>query len=251
MLYQAHLDKQYHDRTIYWRNRSRSRDKSLDDGSRTLCVTMDSIDHSKFAFPRSAAMSSKDFSTFIRPTLGVTCIILHGYGFLLYVSEPAIQHDSSWSIDILSHAVSFICERCPDLELRSSHVKLHADNSSKELKHNTACRWLAALCVSRRIRTGELNCLQSGHSHEDIDQVFSALARFVEGQAELHCPDDFVTALQRFVATPGFRPYEPHKGVFKVDQTRFWSLAHMLSEILLMANFLLWVWLIINKKGTI
>ena len=48
MLYQAHLDKQYHDRTIYWRNRSRSRDKSLDDGSRTLCVTMDSIDHSKF-----------------------------------------------------------------------------------------------------------------------------------------------------------------------------------------------------------
>ena len=106
------------------------------------------------------------------------------HAFLLYVSEPPIQHDSSWSTDILSHALSFVCERCPDLELRSTHLKLHADNSSKELKHNTAYRLLGALCVSRRVRTGELN--EDIDSHEDIHQVFSALARFVEGQAELH-----------------------------------------------------------------
>jgi len=226
LLYTAHLDKQYLDRTIYWRNRAKSREKTLEDGSRTVCLTIDSVDHSKFAFPRSAAMSSKDYSTFIRPTLGVTCIIVHGYGFFLYISEPAIPHDSSWSTDILSHSLNFVCEREPELELRACHVKLHGDNSSKELKHNTACRWLGALCLGRRIRTGELNCLQSGHSHEDIDQVFSGLARFVEGQAELHTPDDFVEALKTFVATPGFRPFEPHKGVFKVDQIRFWFLGH-------------------------
>ena len=54
----------------------------LCDGIRKIVITVDSIDHQKFAWPRSLAMESKEFGQFIRPTLGVTCAIIHGFAVL-------------------------------------------------------------------------------------------------------------------------------------------------------------------------
>ena len=223
-LYGLHLEKQYQDRCRYWQNRADSRSKHREDDCRTITVTIDSMDHQKFMFPRDPAMGSKSFSGFIRPCLSVTSVIVHGYAFLTYISEPRVQHDSSWSVDCLSHAINYIQEKNPDLDLRSVHLKVHGDNSSKELKNNSCCRWLGGLCLARRIRTGELNCLQSGHSHEDIDQTFSGLASFIQSCPSLHVPDDYLHALKRWVSTEGFRPHEPFKDVFKVDQNRAWCL---------------------------
>ena len=217
---------------MYWRFRSDSRLKHAEDGIKTLVLTIDSIDHSKFAFPRSAAMGSKTFDTFIRPTLACTCVIAHGYGFFLYVSEPHVKHDSSWSSDLLSHAINAVAINFPDLDLRYTHVKVHGDNSSKELKNNSCCRLLGSLCLARRIHSGEMNTLQSGHSHEDIDQCFSQLARFLDAQPELHVPQDFLDALQRFVDAPNFRSLEPLKCVLRVDNTRFWNLGELIKRVI-------------------
>lgn len=223
-LYKLHLEKQYEDRTTYWTNRTNSRSKHLEDGSRTLTITIDSMDHSKFAFPRAMAMTAKEFSTFIRPTLACTAVISHGYSFCLYLSEPHQKHDSAWTSDLLAHTLQLVCEQNPDFDLKSTNIKVHGDNSSKELKNNSCCRLLGGLVLCRRIRSADLCYLQSGHSHEDIDQVFSGLARYLDGQNELHVPMDFLESLTRWVNTPGFRPHEPHKAVFMVDQTRDWWL---------------------------
>ena len=130
-----------------------------------------------------------------------------------------MKHDSSWSSDLLSHAMNAVAINFPDLDLRYTHVKVHGDNSSKELKNNSCCRLLGSLCLARRIYSGEMNTLQSGHSHEDIDQCFSQLAKFLDAQPELHVPQDFLDALQRFVDAPNFRPTEPLKSV-EMDPTK-------------------------------
>ena len=49
------------------------------DGTRLIAVTIDSIDHSKFAIPQSPSMSSKTFAQFIRPCLEVTTVIVLWY----------------------------------------------------------------------------------------------------------------------------------------------------------------------------
>ena len=149
-----------------------------------------------------------------------------------YISLPQVQHDSSWSVDLLSHALEYLQEKYPTLDLRRCNVKVHGDNSSKELKNNSCCRWLGFLTLARRIRTGELNCLHSGHSHEDIDQIFSQLSTFVQSCPSLRTPDDFLDALRRWVNTPGFRPHEPWKAVFKMDQNRAWCFGwHCLDQL--------------------
>ena len=55
---------------------------------------------------------------------------------------------------------------------------------------------------SGRVRSATLETLQSGHSHEDIDQWFSALSTFVTNEQELHTTQEYLVALQKFLDQP-------------------------------------------------
>ena len=87
--FRQHLRQQYHDRTMYWRSCSLSRLGGLgEDMTRTISICLDSIDHSKFPLPKSAAMGSKCFAGYIKPSLTVTGVLLHGLAAFLVVGEP-------------------------------------------------------------------------------------------------------------------------------------------------------------------
>ena len=172
---------------------------------------------------------AKEFSTFCKPTLGTTCVIAHGYGCYLYLSEGRTPHDSSWTCEIIAATLHNLTEQF-DIDWRKVKPVLCGDNSSKELKNNSVLRLLSGLTACQRIYSSALYTLESGHSHEDIDQYFSSLATAVGAMTELATPSDYILALQQWMDTCGLRPRERMKQVKLVDRVRDWNLAPFLHR---------------------
>ncbi|CAK9082642.1 unnamed protein product [Durusdinium trenchii] len=216
-LYRAHLEKQYADRTTYWGSRALSRMGLQSTGERLIVLTLDSVDHAKFAVPRDLSMQSKCFSNFVRPSLCCTGVLIHGYGVVLVLGQPFTRQDSSWTCDIIGYCLNLLSQLPPDqCNLPASSIILQGDNSSKELKNNSVMRLLSGAVACRRVQKAQLRTLQAGHSHEDLDQFFSSLCDRISSSSSLHTPTDFVDNLQSWLAT--VRPLEPMKKVVLLDQ---------------------------------
>ena len=221
--YRRHLSVQYQDRVTYWKSRSLSRLGMMADDRRTISIVLDSIDHSKFPLPKAFCLSAKCFGGFVRPTLSITAAIIHGVGVILFVAPPHVQKDSSYTTEILCHCVNLLSE-IPELDLSRCWLRIHGDNSSRELKNNTILRALAGLTSTRRVLEASLETLQSGHSHEDLDQWFSSLSGFVTNQDEIHTTSQYCQKLRDWLHVTGNRPHEAIKHVVQVDQVRSWKL---------------------------
>lgn len=221
-LFSHHLSRQYSDRTEYWKARTRSRQGTDSSGQRELVIILDSVDHGKFHYPRDEGLGAKDFSNWIRPCLTCTGVIVHGVATFLFLSEDFVVKDSSWACELLAHVLHVVDEG--GIDLRDCTIWVQSDNASKECKNNTMMRILAGLVVTRRCRAARLCCLQSGHSHEDIDQWFSGLSSYITACDNLSTPADFVESLQVWMNGAGSRKDEAIKKCILVDQTRAWQL---------------------------
>ena len=218
--FQRHLQLQYQDRTTYWFNRASSRIPVQPSGYKKLCIVTDAIDHNKFRYPRSKIFQAKQFSSTVRPAMDMTCLIAHGYHLMLALSEPYLPKDSSWCTELLSHMLSRLS--AGGLDLRSTEVHIQSDNCCRETKNNTLTRWSGYLVATHRVKKIQMDFLMSGHSHEDIDQFFSAVANLIESHQEVHCPSDFVRLLEGWLSDTSIRKHEPLRSVLKVDQVRDW-----------------------------
>ena len=224
LLYRQHLARQYKDRICYWNLRTQSRLTARSDGANVLTLCVDSIDHMKFPYPKSQVLDGKEFANFLRPTLQCTCVLAHGQGVFLYLSDVHVSHDSSWSADIIANSLHEIATHS-GLDFRRVVLAICGDNSSKELKNNSCLRVLAGLTASHRILASKLATLESGHSHEDIDQFFSSLATECGRLQTINSPQDYVSQLQKWLESSGIRPLEKIKQVKLVDSVRSWMLA--------------------------
>ena len=138
---QKHLRLQYADRCCYWSTRSRSRLESDSLESTTVISgILDSMDQAKHCWPRSEAMSSKDFNSWGRPKMSSTTLILHGYGVVGALSPPQVPTNSSRTVEVLSFGLT----RCVQVGVDWRQVALHlqSDNCAKECKNQTVLRFL-------------------------------------------------------------------------------------------------------------
>lgn len=75
--------------------------------------------------------------------------------------------------------------------------------------------------------------LRSGHSHEDVDQVFGSLSLFlIKHGRVLQTPSAFKDLIERF-CNPADRPFEAQRSVTLMDQHRPWNLHLAMANILL------------------
>lgn len=65
--------------------------------------------------------------------------------------------------------------------------------------------------------------LQSGHSHEDIDQVFGRLAGWMHRRPVALEPSDFVPLINDFLRESEF-PFKPYREAFELNRVRDWFL---------------------------
>ncbi|CAE7465830.1 unnamed protein product [Symbiodinium natans] len=222
-LYAEHLERQYRDRVVYWRARSCSRLKTpLPSNHVVVAMILDAIDHSKFKYPRSRVFASKELSTYIRPTMDVMGCLVHGHSCFLALSEPFLPKGSSFCADLVLHCLHRLARH--GLDLRGVALHLQSDNTSKETKNNTLLRLSALLIALHRLKNIVLCQLESGHSHEDIDQWFSVITSVLQTHHEIHTPAQFVEVLNKWLRDPSTRVHETtERHAFLVESTRDWK----------------------------
>lgn len=215
-LLRHHLMAQYRDRLAYWSLRGTSRLGC----SSLICCILDGMDQCKFLYPRSVLMTAKDLGQFQRPRLHVVGCIVHGWGVAMAISGHDQKKDSSMMTEI----VAFLLTRmqASGVNLARCHFHLQGDNTSREVKNSTLMRFLSALTSHKICQSTSMGHLRSGHSHDDVDQMFSSCALHLVRYSKLaETPSDFVHTIQSFVdGLP--RPHERHRLVFPVDQHRDW-----------------------------
>lgn len=136
--FSQHLKSQYYDRLSYWDLRGQARLR----GSVDILVIVDGVDQSKFSFPRSDLMRSKELQGFIRPRAHVTGAIIHGKAVVFSVSPPDLRKDANSSIELIAYCLQVISR---DVDLRKITFHLQSDNTSREIKNNHCLRFLASL----------------------------------------------------------------------------------------------------------
>ena len=219
---QAHLQRQHNDRRVYWSYRAKSRIDSLNMvGDFELCGILDSMDCVKYSWPRSHIMSSKAFCTFNRPKMHCTTFLLHGLLCLTVLSPHSVSCNSSRTAEIVSHGLSILSQKMVDF--RHAFLHLQADNASKECKNQCLLRHLGFQIALRKLRGAQMSFLTSGHSHEDVDGLFSLLRAWLQRTPELHTPRAFQDRLQAFFDVPSHRAYEKYRPVVMMSRFRDWT----------------------------
>ena len=230
-LYHQHLVDQYLDRQCYWTLRASARLRC----SGHLVLILDGMDQCKFSYPRSTVTTAKEVSTLQKPRLHIVGALLHGFMMFFALSSHLYPKDSSVMNEIIAHLLTEVGKK---VRLSDHHVHIVADNTSRETKNSTTVRMLSALTSHRLIQGATLHNLRSGHSHEDIDQVFGSAALFLVRHARrVETPDQFVSVMQKFCAT-AHRPFEPDRLVVKLDQHRDWIFGFDLCFFVLLVFWL-------------
>lgn len=230
--YSAHLCRQYKDRACYWSSRSLSRQQAtstnVGGALEHACLIIDSMDQSKHAFPRTQNMQSKEFQKMIRPRLSSTTVICHGHTVTTALSVPGLPSNSSKSVELIANT---LCKLSASYDLRTANIDCQGDNCSKELKNITTLRYGSMLTALHMIRGFSLNFLSSGHSHEDVDHLFSMQSAWSNRNPELHHPVAFQTCLNEFYARKETRPHESKKEAIILHQVREWLLVLAWFEV--------------------
>lgn len=92
--------------------------------------------------------------------------------------------------------------------------------------HSPKSVLIGNLWTSRGLVRGcALTCLRSGHSHEDVDQLFGSLSTFLfrRGQ-KAEVPEDFRVLIATFLGEL-HRPFEKGRYSLRLEQTRPWMLS--------------------------
>ena len=221
-LFGEHLRAQYLDRTQYWGCRGVSR---LKNHGEVTCI-IDSMDQQKFCYPRSEIYKSKELSTFIRPRAHITALLMHGHFVLVTVAEHNCPKNANFMTEVIAYGLTLL--RKKGVDTSKLFFRIHSDNTVRECKNNILLSWIGSMVGRGLIAGGALAHLRSGHSHEDIDQCFGALASFMarKGRYARHT-GDFVQLIRQWLHQYK-RPYETDRYCVKMDQFRNWKLAFKL-----------------------
>ena len=181
------------------------------------CI-IDSMEAAKHAWPKSPSMNAKEFASWSRPRLSSTTLLIHGFVALTVLSPHFVSCNSSRTIEIISHGLSLMVKE--GYNLRATHLTLQGDNASKELKNNGVLQWASCQVALKRIQQCTVSFLSSGHSHEDIDAMFSNMSSWLNRAQELLTPEAFKTSLEGFMQEKGNRPNEQLKRVTIMSKYR-------------------------------
>ncbi len=225
LLYDNHLDAQYRDRLLYWSLRAASRLAN----NVVITLILDGMDQAKFAWPRASWLTTHQWDSFNRPRLHVWCALVHGYGTLITVSNSDCPKGGSTTVEVLAFLFTHL--KSLGVPIHKAHFNIQLDNTSSSNKNNSVFSFIGLMILTAVIGSSTVNFLRCGHTHEDVDQVFGELSKFVK--KALHYAevvDDFVKGINRFLQVL-VRPYEKRfRLVLRMDRIRNWkSYLHQLG----------------------
>lgn len=168
-------EKEHHifvrrEREHYWANRAAAVDR--DTRPETLSLIIDAADQAAYGSPYFHERSHVSQAAHKVKVHLVACIS-HGRRTYGYTYHENVKHGTNMTLEVLQKVLedTVLSEgRLPPV------LKLQLDNTSKQCKSQYMMGFLAMLVEYDVFERVELSFLPVGHTHEDIDQIFSRLA---------------------------------------------------------------------------
>ena len=202
--WREHLRAQYHDRLIYWSLRWASRA-----GLGVLCIIIDSMDQVKTAWPQyKFARKPHSLENLSRPRVIVSAVLCHGWCTNLYVTDESLHHGASSFCEMIARSL----DKVADIAAKTGrefpkHLVIQADNTTAQNKNSVVSLFLAHLVSEGKFLTCTFNFLTVGHTHEDVDHLFSLILSTVLRPCRFQVPDDLIALLlskmEEFVSSKG------------------------------------------------
>ena len=128
----------------------------------------------------------------------VTCAWAHGFCCDFYVGHDELQpHGASAFCEVLTRTIQHVMDICRRDHIQPpEHLVVQSDNTTSQAKNSEAGMFLATVVGRKQMLSAILNFLIVGHTHEDIDQLFSVLLALVVRRHQFHAPPELVLEIQ-------------------------------------------------------
>ncbi|XP_063964995.1 uncharacterized protein LOC129278782 [Lytechinus pictus] len=160
-----HLTQQKTERMKYYKHAQKARQHP----EKYISIIIDGMDQQSTSIPKFYR-TAKSISSAWRLPSHVTGTIVHGRGQHMFVDNKEYPHDSNLTANILLQVLNKYANSLPDT------LYLQMDNCGRENKNQcllALCALLVELNVFKKVK---LCFLMKGHTHEDIDQLFSRIS---------------------------------------------------------------------------
>jgi hypothetical protein len=189
----SHYQDQYLDRCIYWSLRWCSRSDS-----RLCVIILDGMDKAKFAFPKFGyGKISKDIADKTRPRAPLTAAYAHGHSVNLFLTQENQNHGADLFCELLCQVLNGVKKSCMEKGREMpEHLIVVTDNTVSWSKNTFANQFFAYLVGSFKFRTVSALHLMVGHTHEDIDQLFSVCTALLNAKKSWQTPTEILEFLR-------------------------------------------------------
>ena len=130
----------------------------------------------------------KDASEFAQIKQSLTCVHFHGRQTFLFPRMPYHDKGSNWTIQCISSALESLAKSDSDTKLPKT-LFLQLDNCSGDNKNKYVFGFFSSLVANGTFNTVVLSFLVVGHTHEDVDQLFSTIGAHLKKFGSLTLSD--------------------------------------------------------------
>jgi len=161
------------------------RDRAQRDNNSYLSMIMDGSSQYGYNMPHFK-YTTKSNVTVEKMKLHVTGVLVHGWKSFMYTQTDRFTNGSSSSVEILQRTLHHLQK---DKALPPVFY-LQLDNASSTNKNNFLFVYLAWLVSRDLFQRIEVSFLPVGHTHEDVDQMFSRTSVTLK-DVDIHTRQDF------------------------------------------------------------
>jgi hypothetical protein len=171
-----HFTLQREQRRVYYQNRLKGQRQPTE----VLSMIIDAMDQKKTELPVMNRKKKKDSNMqFIKQK--IMAVIAHGHGRYLYAAHPPLPTGANFTIECLWRTLMKLDdEHTGRGECLPKRLIVQMDNASDN-KANAMLCFASHLVEGGVFEEVELNFLMVGHTHEDIDQMFSVISSRLKG----------------------------------------------------------------------
>ena len=185
---QRHLERVKRERVSYYVRRQ----LSISYPHRYLSVIIDGAESSSYALPHIAHRSHAA-DTADKVKMHVLGAIVHGRNTYAFTCPPHIAQGHNITIQCVHDVLMRVLEEegcIPPI------LNVQLDNTSKQNKGQHLVAYLGYLVQTGVVREAYMNFLPVGHTHEDIDQVFSRISVYTRHN-NATCPEGLCECIRR------------------------------------------------------
>ena len=194
----SHLAETKKERQQYYK----AKNKAMTRPTECMSLIMDSMDQRKTSVPFFSNPPKSIASDYVLKTK-LMATIIHGHGTYLFWTTDQVKHDTNFTIECLRRALLKYEEEVGKLP---GVLYLQMDNGPDQ-KSKQFLAFLAYLVERNVFHTIKVSYLIVGHTHEDIDQYFSCISRYIrkwlKSLLSIGC---LLQALNSCFKTPGCIP---------------------------------------------